>query len=113
MHNKIAHNQYKDLFLQIVAEIKGTQIFTAHKVNSSMIQMYWNIGKRISVEKMEKGYGSSVVKRLSGYLQQEFPDTTGFSSRNLWNIKNFYDFTHWQTKKCNAALHFYHGDITC
>jgi hypothetical protein len=25
-------------------------------------------------------------------LQQEFPDTTGLSSHNLWNMKNFYEF---------------------
>jgi predicted nuclease of restriction endonuclease-like (RecB) superfamily len=57
-----------------------------------MMQMYWNIGKRLSEEQLEKGYGSSVVKRLSTDLQQEFPDTTGFSPRNLWNMKNFYEF---------------------
>jgi hypothetical protein len=57
-----------------------------------MMQMYWNIGKRLSVEKLEKGYGSSVVKRLSTDLQQEFPNTTGFSPRNLWDMKKFYEF---------------------
>ena len=41
---------------------------------------------------MEKGYGSNVVKRLSFDLQQEFPDTTGFSPRNLWDMKRFYEF---------------------
>lgn len=57
-----------------------------------MMQMYWNIGKRLSVEGLEKGYGSSVVKRLAMDLKQEFPDTTGFSVRNLWNMKKFYEF---------------------
>jgi len=57
-----------------------------------MMQMYWNIGKRLSEEKLEKGYGSSVVKRLSADLQQEFPNTTGFSPRNLWDMKRFYEF---------------------
>jgi predicted nuclease of restriction endonuclease-like (RecB) superfamily len=33
-----------------------------------------------------------VVKRLSADLQQEFPDTTGFSPRNLWDMKKFYEF---------------------
>ena len=46
----------------------------------------------MSNEKLEEGYGSSVVKRLSADLQQEFSDTTGFSPRNLWNMKNFYEF---------------------
>jgi hypothetical protein len=36
------------------------------------------IGKRLADEKLEKGYGSSVVKWLANDLQQEFPDTTVF-----------------------------------
>jgi len=33
-----------------------------------------------------------VVKRLSADLQMEFPDTTGFSPRNLWDMKKFYEY---------------------
>ena len=44
------------------------------------------------MEKLEKGYGGSVVKRLSADLQMEFPDTTGFSPRNLWDMKKFYEY---------------------
>ena len=44
------------------------------------------------LNQLEKGYGSSVVKRLSADLKQEFPNTTGFSPRNLWDMKRFYEF---------------------
>jgi len=90
--NEITHNHYSDILHYIITEIKSTRVTLAHRVNSAMMQMYWNIGKRLSIEKLEKGYGSSVVKRLSADLKQEFPDTTGFSPRNLWNMKNFYEF---------------------
>jgi signal peptidase I len=76
----------------IITEIKSTRVVAAQRINSAMMQMYWNIGNRLSVEKLEKGYGSSVVKRLSADLKQEFPDTMGFSPRNLWDMKNFYEF---------------------
>ena len=92
MSNKINNNQYSEMLRYIVTEIKSTRVTLAHRVNSAMMQMYWNIGKRLSMEKLEKGYGSSVVKRLSADLQQEFPNTTGFSPRNLWDMKNFYEF---------------------
>jgi predicted nuclease of restriction endonuclease-like (RecB) superfamily len=92
MSTELKHEQYGEMLQHIITEIKTTRVVVAHKVNSAMMQMYWNIGKRLSVEKLEKGYGSSVVKRLSSDLQQEFPDTTGFSPRNLWNMKNFYEF---------------------
>jgi len=92
MNHKISTNQYSAMLRYIVKEIKSTRIVLARRVNSSMMQMYWNIGKRLSKEQFEKGYGSGVVRRLSADLQQEFPDTTGFSPRNLWNMKNFYEF---------------------
>ena len=92
MQNEIQHNQYSEILRYIITEIKSTRVNLAYKINSGMIEMYWNIGKRLSVEKLEKGYGGGVVKRLSVDLQQEFPNTTGFSPRNLWNMKSFYEF---------------------
>ncbi|MDR2651682.1 MAG: DUF1016 N-terminal domain-containing protein [Prevotellaceae bacterium] len=92
MSTGLKQEQYNEMLRQIITEIKTTRVVVARRVNSAMMQMYWNIGKRLSAEKLEKGYGSSVVKRLSFDLQQEFPDTTGFSPRNLWDMKKFYEF---------------------
>ena len=92
MPNELQYNRYNEMLQQIISEIKSTRVVLAQRINSGMMQMYWNIGKRLSVEKLEKGYGSNVVKRLSVDLQQEFPDTTGFSPRNLWDMKKFYEY---------------------
>ena len=92
MYSETEHHQYREMLRYIITEIKSTRVVLAQRINSAMMQMYWNIGKRLSEEKMEKGYGSNVVKRLSADLQQEFPETTGFSPRNLWNMKSFYEF---------------------
>jgi len=92
MSYEVKNNQYSEMLRYIITEIKSTRVVLAHRVNSAMMEMYWNIGKRLSIEKLEKGYGSSVVKRLSADLKQEFPDTTGFSPRNLWDMKKFYEF---------------------
>jgi len=85
--DSIEQNKYNDILRQIISEIKSTRVVVARRVNSEMMQLYWSIGKRLSVEGLEKGYGSSVVKRLATDLQQEFPGTTGFSARNLWDMK--------------------------
>lgn len=85
-------NNYNDILRQIISEIKSTRVVVARRVNTEMMQLYWNIGKRLAFEGLEKGYGSSVVKQLANDLQQEFPNTTGFSARNLWNMKQFYEF---------------------
>lgn len=85
-------NQYSQLLHQVIAEIKSTRVLLSRRVNTAMMQLYWNIGEQLSKEGSEKGYGSSVVKRLSADLKQEFPNTTGFSSRNLWDMKKFYEY---------------------
>jgi predicted nuclease of restriction endonuclease-like (RecB) superfamily len=33
-----------------------------------------------------------VVKRLASDLQQEFPGATGFSARDLWDMKKYFEF---------------------
>ncbi|MGD9492250.1 MAG: YhcG family protein [Bacteroidales bacterium] len=89
---KIEPNTYNDILRHIVTEIKSTRVTVARRVNTEMMHLYQNIGKRLSIEGIEKGYGGSVVKRLAADLQLEFPDVSGFSARNLWDMKRFYEF---------------------
>ena len=77
---------------EIIAEVKMTRVVIANRLNTSVTQLYWNIGKRLSFEKLEKGYGGKVVEQLSVDLKSEFPDTEGFSPRSLWDMKRFYEF---------------------
>jgi hypothetical protein len=43
------------------------------------------------VAKQEKlGWGKSIVETLARDLQKEFPGIQGFSSANLWRMRNFY-----------------------
>jgi len=61
-------------------------------VNSSMVEAYWLIGKRI-VEEEQQGesrakYGRSLLENLSRELSTEFGK--GFSYANLRNFRQFY-----------------------
>ena len=38
-----------------------------------------------------KEWGKGVVKNLSDYLNKTEPDLKGFSSQNLWRMKQFYE----------------------
>jgi predicted nuclease of restriction endonuclease-like (RecB) superfamily len=60
---------------------------------------YWT-----TEEGLAKGYGSKVVERLSVDLKEEFPDTTGFSPRNLWDMKRFYEFYSKEDEKLRQAV---------
>jgi predicted nuclease of restriction endonuclease-like (RecB) superfamily len=97
---KNVETQHYDAILkQIISEIKSSRLTAIHRVNTTMMHMYWNIGKRLSEEGLEKGYGAGVVEKLSIDLTKEFPDLKGFSPRNLWNMKRFYEFYHTEDKK--------------
>jgi len=61
-------------------------------VNTSMVEAYWNIGKRI-VEEEQQGkkratYGEGILKNLSKALTVDFGK--GFSYANLRNFRQFY-----------------------
>jgi predicted nuclease of restriction endonuclease-like (RecB) superfamily len=61
--------------------------------------MYWNIGKRLSEEGLERGYGGNVVTRLSIDLKNEFVGVSGFSPRSLCDMKRMYEFYNDEDKK--------------
>lgn len=60
-------------------------------VNAEMIEMYWQIGKYISEKAANDGWGKSVVQDFSNFLKQTYPSASGFSSQNIWRMKQFYE----------------------
>jgi len=92
MEKSIFSNNYNEMLREIIAEVKMTRFVIANRLSVSVTQLYWNIGKRLSSEKLEKGYGGKVVEQLSVDLKSEFPDSDGFSPRSLWDMKRLYEF---------------------
>ena len=79
-----------------LAEIKNryrsAQIKAAVKVNSEKLAFNWQLGAELVQKKAEERWGEGVVEKLSNDLQAEFPNTDGFTSRNLWFMKQWYLF---------------------
>jgi len=92
MENYISTNKYNEMLREIIAEVKMTRVVVANRLSATITQLYWNIGKRLSIEKLEKGYGGRVVEQLSADLKSEFPGTEGFSPRSLLDMKRLYEF---------------------
>ena len=92
MGKNISINNYNEMLREIIAEVKMTRVVIANRLSTSVTELYWNIGKRLASEKLEKGYGGKVVEQLSVDLKSEFPDTEGFSPRSLWDMKRLYEF---------------------
>lgn len=77
-----------------LSEIKrryhSAQIRAAVKVNIEKLCFNWGIGRDLVVRKAEEKWGNGVVEQLSLDLQDAFLNEKGFSSRNVWNMKNWY-----------------------
>ncbi|MCF7951670.1 MAG: DUF1016 N-terminal domain-containing protein [Spirochaetaceae bacterium] len=62
------------------------------KINSLMVETYWEIGRRIVEQEQQgkgrAGYGEYLISSLSKYLGD--PLGKGFSVANLWNFRQFY-----------------------
>jgi predicted nuclease of restriction endonuclease-like (RecB) superfamily len=86
----INQSEYSEILKQAVAEIHIARNVVAKQLASAANSVYWSLGKLLFEKQLEEGYGSGVVKQLSVDLKNEFPDM-GLSSRNLWDMKRFYD----------------------
>jgi predicted nuclease of restriction endonuclease-like (RecB) superfamily len=81
---------YPKLFGEIKERIRSAQYDALKAVNEELIALYWDIGQMIVERQQDEGWGKSVVQRLAGDLQKEFPGIHGFSMQNLWYMRQFY-----------------------
>lgn len=80
------HKEYKTLLNELKSKIRGARLKAALAVNHEVIALYWHIGQQIIVR---QNWGSKLVETLSNDLQNAFPETTGFSVRNLQRMRQF------------------------
>ena len=78
-------------FTEILSIISKAQSRALVSVNREMITMYWEIGRIVSEKTASDGWGKSTVSSLAAFLQSRMPGTTGFSERNIWRMKQFYE----------------------
>jgi len=93
-------------FSEIVDLIKYSRNRAIHTVNSELINLYWNIGKIIN-HKTDNSSGNGAVVSLSKHIKNNFPGIKGFSSQNLWRMRQFY-----QTYNGNEKLSALTRDIS-
>ncbi|MCM2285857.1 MAG: PDDEXK nuclease domain-containing protein [Desulfobacula sp.] len=60
-------------------------------VNTRLIQLNWQIGGFISQKLTEAHWGDKKIEQLAEYLKSCGPDYNGFTRRNLYRMKQFYD----------------------
>ncbi len=82
---------YKKVLQSIVGKIKASQLRAMVSVNRELIEIYRDIGKIIYEKKKVSEWGESVVEKLAKDLRKSFPGMRGFSSRNLWRMRDLHE----------------------
>ncbi len=81
---------YGNLLAEIKDRVRIAQYEALRAVNKELVGLYWDIGSMIAQRQKELGWGKSVVDKLAGDLQKEFPGVRGFSVQNLWYMRQFF-----------------------
>lgn len=88
-------------FSQILRQIQASRQKVFAQVNTALIDLYWQIGKIISEKVQQSTWGKGVVSELARYIAHNDPDIKGFSDKNLWRMKQFYE-TYQSEEKLSA-----------
>lgn len=80
---------YRSFIETLKNKIRRERLNVILSANSSMIMMYWRIGKSILEQQHAEGWGTKVIDRMSYDLKEEFSEMSGFSPRNLKYKRKF------------------------
>ena len=81
---------YNSFLVDVKNKIKLSQQKAFNSVNQEMILLYYNIGEVIDAKQKELGWGAKVIDSLSLDILKEFPNMSGFSTRNIKLMVQFY-----------------------
>ena len=80
-----------DGFAQVIAFIQAARGRAYQAVNTTLIDLYWQIGEHISHKIAAAEWGDGVVEQLAAYIAHTQPGLRGFTRRNLFRMRQFYE----------------------
>ena len=83
---------YRQWLGELKTRFRQVQLKAAVAVNTAMLQFYWELGADMVVKQTQFTWGSGFLNQLSADLMREFPDTKGFSKRNLELVRQWHLF---------------------
>jgi predicted nuclease of restriction endonuclease-like (RecB) superfamily len=84
-----SNENHKDWFQLISQKITAARVATSIKVNTDLLQLYYDIGSSIIDVQDRLGWGSQVIDKLSHHINNKLPGSKGFSVRNLKYMRAF------------------------
>lgn len=82
---------YSKDFSEVLGHIQQTRLRVFAQANTALIDLYWRVGQTLSHKVAQGGWGKGVVAELARYISRADPTIKGFSDKNLWRMKQFYE----------------------
>lgn len=81
----------RQVFSELLQHIWQAKQKVFSQANTVLIDLYWQLGKTITEKVESEAWGKGVVAELAKYIAQNDPESRGFSDKNLWRMKQFYE----------------------
>ena len=78
-------------FAEVVSLIEQARQRAYQAVDSELVGLYWRIGQYISAKLAAAVWGEGVVDRLAQHLARTMPGQRGFTRRNLFRMRQFFE----------------------
>ena len=78
-------------FAEVVGLIEQARQRAYQAVDSELVGLYWRIGQYISAKLAAAFWGEGVVDRLAQHLARTVPGQRGFTRRNLFRMRQFFE----------------------
>lgn len=85
-------------FKEVLKQIQTAKKHAFQQVNKTLVELYWNIGKYVTKRVNNSDWGKGTIKQLAQFIQGKEPNITGFTSSNIWRMKQFFETYQEDTK---------------
>ena len=80
-------NSVEASFAEVVGLIEQARLRAYQAVNTELVGLYWQIGEYSSGKLAAAVWGAGVVDSLAQHLARTVPGGRGFSTPNLWRMR--------------------------
>ena len=101
--DEVAAAQQDQAFAEVVEMIQAARGRALAAVNTTLVELYWQVGEYISRKLKTAAWGDGVVDELARYIQRRNPNLRGFTRRNLFRMRQFFE-TYVQDKKVTPLV---------
>src|SRR5690606_20032021 len=78
-------------FAEITRLIESARKQAYQAINTALIELYWQVGAHLSAKIKAAEWGEGVVEQLAQHLASTQPGLKGFTRRNLFRMRQFYE----------------------